>query len=148
MTGSDTIESKSCLLDVEASLKASFLCGLIEVGGSAKYLDDKKKFKNQSRVTCQYKSTTHYKQLSITDLLTLDAHQMSVIKKSSATHVVTGILYGANSFFVFDSEKLDASSVKDIQVNMKAAINKIPIFSVEAEVGVKMTDEEKALTNK
>lgn len=148
MTDSDTIESKSSLLDVEASLKASFLSGLIEVGGSAKYLNDQKKFKNQSRVTCQYKSTTHFKQLSMFDLLTLDAHQMEVLKNSSATHVVTGILYGANSFFVFDSERLDTSSVQDIQGNMKAVINKIPSFSVEAQASIKLTDEEKALTNK
>ncbi|XP_068585430.1 stonustoxin subunit beta-like [Cebidichthys violaceus] len=148
MIESDTIESKSSLLNVEASLKASFLCGLIEVGGSAKYLNDQKKFKNQSRVTCQYKSTTHFKQLSVIDLVTLDANQMEVIKKSSATHVVTGIVYGANSFFVFDSEKLDASSVQDIQGNMKAAINKIPSLSIEAQASIKLTDEEKDLTNK
>ncbi|KAK9530909.1 hypothetical protein VZT92_012382 [Zoarces viviparus] len=147
MSDSDTIASKSSLLDVEASLKASFLCGLIEVGGSAKYLNDQKEFMNQSRVTCQYKSTTHFKELSMTDLLTLDAHQMEVIKKSSATHVVTGILYGANSFFVFDSQKVEASRVKDIQGSMKAAIKKIPLLSVEAEVGVKRTKEEKALTD-
>ncbi|KAK9539462.1 hypothetical protein VZT92_004568 [Zoarces viviparus] len=148
MTEFDSIESKSSLLDVEASLKASFLSGLIEVEGSAKYLNDQKKFKNQSRVTCQYKSTTHFKQLSMIDLLTLDAHQMDVIKKCSATHVVTGVVYGANSFFVFDSEKLDTSSIQDIQGNMRAVINKIPSFSVEAQAGIKLSDEEKALTNK
>ncbi|KAM6898998.1 stonustoxin subunit beta-like [Lycodopsis pacificus] len=148
MTGSDTIESKSSLLDVEASVKASFLCGLIEVGGSAKYLNDQKKFKNQSRVTCRYKSTTHFKDWSMIDLLTLDAQQMEVIKKTSATHVVTGILYGANSFFVFDSEKLDASSDQNIQGSMRAVINKIPKLSLEAQASIKLTDEEKALTNK
>ncbi|KAK9539667.1 hypothetical protein VZT92_002169 [Zoarces viviparus] len=147
ITESDTIESKSSLLEVEASLKVSFLCGLIEVGGSAKYLNDQKKFKNQSRVTCQYKSTTHYKQLSMIDLVTLDAHQMEVIKKSSATHVVTGILYGANSFFVFDSQKLDASSVQNIQGSMKAVINKIPSLSPKAKAGIELTDEETALTD-
>ncbi|XP_054454461.1 stonustoxin subunit beta-like [Anoplopoma fimbria] len=148
ITASDSIESKSSLLDVEASLKASFLCGLIEIEGSAKYLNDEKKFKNQSRVTCQYKSTTNFKQLSIIDLVTLDTQQMDIIKKSSATHVVTGILYGANAFFVFDSEKLDASSVQDIQGNMKAVINKIPTFSFEGKVDIKLTDEEKNLTAK
>ncbi|MGH0168364.1 UNVERIFIED_CONTAM: hypothetical protein FKN15_054568 [Acipenser sinensis] len=35
---SDSFKEKSNLLDVSASLKASFLGGLIEVGGSAKYL--------------------------------------------------------------------------------------------------------------
>ncbi|XP_053197837.1 neoverrucotoxin subunit beta-like [Scomber japonicus] len=148
ITASDSIESKSSLLDVEASLKASFLGGLIEVGGSAKYLNDKKKFKNQSRVTLQYKTTTNFKQLSMTKLANLDEQQKGVIEKSSATHVVTGILYGANAFFVFDSEKLDASSVQEIQGSMEAVIKKIPKFDIQGKVDIKMTEEEKALTNK
>ncbi|XP_074476879.1 neoverrucotoxin subunit alpha-like [Sebastes fasciatus] len=145
---SDSIESKSSLLDVKASLQASFLSGLIENEGSAKYLNDHKKYKNQSRVTCRYKATTSFKQLSMVDILTLDHHQTEVIEKGLATHVVTGILYGANAFFVFDSEKLEASSVQDIQGSMKAVIKKIPTFNVEAEAGIKLSDEEKSLTEK
>ncbi|KAJ4940962.1 hypothetical protein JOQ06_027250 [Pogonophryne albipinna] len=61
MSASDSIESKSTMMDIEASLKASFLSGLIGVGGSAKYLNDQKQFKNHSRVTCQYKATTKFK---------------------------------------------------------------------------------------
>lgn len=145
---SDSIESKSSLLDVEASLKASFLCGLIEVGGSAKYLKDTKKFKNQSRVTCQYKATTNFKQLSMANLLTMNAQQTDLIHKGLATHVVTGILYGANAFFVFDSEKLEDSSVQDIQGHMEAVIKKIPSFNLEGKVDIKISNAEKALTEK
>ncbi|XP_042254006.1 stonustoxin subunit beta-like [Thunnus maccoyii] len=148
ITASDSIESKSTLLDVEASLKASFLGGLIEVGGSAKYLNDQKKFKTQSRVTLQYKATTNFKQLSLTPLGTMDTQQTDVTEKGLATHVVTGILYGANAFFVFDSEKLDASSVQNIQGSMEAVIKKIPSFDIEGKVDIKLTDEEKDLTNK
>ncbi|XP_039645002.1 stonustoxin subunit beta-like [Perca fluviatilis] len=147
---SDSTESKCTLLDVEPSMKASFLCGQIEVGGSAKYLNDKKKFYNQSRVTCQYKATTNFTQLII-EHLTMETQQMDVIKKSSATHVVTGILYGANAFFVFDSEKFEASSVQDIQDRMRAAITMIPYFEfkkIEAKTELKLTNEEKDLTNK
>ncbi|XP_037311284.2 neoverrucotoxin subunit alpha-like [Pungitius pungitius] len=143
---SDSIESKSTLLDVNASLKVSFLSGLIEVGGSAHYLKDHKEFKNQSRVTGQYKSTTHLEQLSMTDLMTLEPQQKDVIKKSSATHIVTGILYGANAFFVFDSEKLDSSSNEEIEASMKLMMKKIPLFSVEVDVSTKMTKEEKDLS--
>ncbi|TDG97682.1 hypothetical protein EPR50_G00210320 [Perca flavescens] len=147
ISASDSTESKCNLLDVDASLKASFLSGLIEVGGSAKYLNDQKKFYNQSRVTCQYKATTNFKQLMI-EQLTMENQQMDVIEKSSATHVVTGITYGANAFFVFDSEKLEASSVQDIQGSMQAAIKKIPKFDIEGQVKLKLTDEEKTLTQK
>ncbi|KAK5850409.1 hypothetical protein PBY51_001292 [Eleginops maclovinus] len=147
VSASDTTESKSNMLDIEASLKVSFLSGLIEVGGSAKYLNDEKKFKNQSRVTFQYKATTNFKELSVHNV-TLDAQQIEVIEKGLATHVVTGILYGANAFFVFDSEKLEANQVQDIQGSMQAVIKKIPGFDVEGKVDIKLTDEEKALTNK
>ncbi|XP_037610087.1 neoverrucotoxin subunit alpha-like isoform X2 [Sebastes umbrosus] len=145
---SDSIEFKSSLLDVNASLKASFLSGLIEIDGSAKYLNDHKKYMNQSRVTGRYKATTSFKQLSMVDLLTLNPHQTDVIEKGLATHVVTGILYGANAFFVFDSEKLEDSRVQDIQGSMKTVINKIPSFNVEAKVNTKLSDEEKSLTEK
>ncbi|KAM8730508.1 neoverrucotoxin subunit beta-like isoform 2-T2 [Acanthopagrus schlegelii] len=148
VSASDSIESKSSLMDIEASLKVSFLCGLVEVGGSAKYLNDKKKFKNQSRVTCRYNATTHFNQLSVTQGETMNPQQIELIRKGTATHVVTGILYGANAFFVFDSEKLEASSVQDIQGHMEAAIKKIPTFSLEGKVDIKLTEEEKELTNK
>ncbi|XP_041830296.1 neoverrucotoxin subunit beta-like isoform X1 [Melanotaenia boesemani] len=148
ISASESTESKSSLLDIEASLKASFLGGLVEVGGSAKYLTDQKKFANQSRVTSQYKATTNFKQLSMPALQTLDEDQINAIKKSSATHVVSGILYGANAFFVFDSEKLDASSVQNIQGQMQAVIKKIPSFNVEGKVDIKLTEEEKKLTEK
>ncbi|XP_031161809.1 stonustoxin subunit beta-like [Sander lucioperca] len=147
---SDATESKCTLLDVEASVKASFLCRMIEVGGSANYLNDKKKFHNQSRVTCQYKATTNFKQLMIKQL-TMQTQQMDAIKNSSATHVVTGILYGANAFFVFDSEKLEANSVQEIQGRMRAAITMIPYLEfkkIKAKGELKLNDKEKDLTKK
>lgn len=64
---SDTIESKSFLLDIDRyhilSLQASFLNGPIEVGGSAKYLNDKKKwkeFKNRLNTTNRTSDTSRH----------------------------------------------------------------------------------------
>ncbi|XP_007573619.1 stonustoxin subunit alpha-like isoform X2 [Poecilia formosa] len=148
VTASDTLESKSSLLDVNVSLKASILGGLIEVGGSASYLNDKKKFKNQSRITLQYKATTTYEHLSLSHIEKKELDAKSFNPNLSATHVATGILYGANAFFVFDSEKLDSSSLQKIGTSAELAINKIPGFSFEAKVKVELTDEEKAATNK
>ncbi|XP_054647189.1 stonustoxin subunit beta-like [Dunckerocampus dactyliophorus] len=148
ISASDTIESRSSLMDIEASLKLSFLGGLVEVGGSAKYLKDQKKFKNQSRVTFQYNATTIFKQLSVPALGPLNSQQKQIIEKGKATHIVTGILYGANSVFVFDSEKLESSSVQDIQGNMEVVIRKIPSFSIEGSARVHLSEEEQALTNK
>uniref|UniRef100_A0A3Q2P0C7 B30.2/SPRY domain-containing protein n=1 Tax=Fundulus heteroclitus TaxID=8078 RepID=A0A3Q2P0C7_FUNHE len=148
VTASDSFESKSSLLDVNVSLKASVLGGLVEFGGSASYLNDTKRFKNQSRITLQYKATTTYEHLSLSHLQKTDLDAGGYRPNLSATHVVTGILYGANAFFVFDSEKLDSSNLQKIGVSAEVAIKKIPIFSFEAKVKVELSEEEKAVTNK
>ncbi|XP_034534191.1 neoverrucotoxin subunit alpha-like isoform X2 [Notolabrus celidotus] len=145
---SDSIESKSSLLDIDASLKASFMSGLVNVEGSAKFMKSTKHSKKDSRVTFQYNATTHFRQLYMADMMTLDTQQTDLLKKGTATHVVTGILYGAHAFFVFDSENSDNESSQDISGHMRAVINKIPSFNVEGEVNIKLTDEEKALTDK
>lgn len=148
ISASDTIESRSSMMDIEASLNMSFLGGLVEVGGSAKYLNNQKKFKNQSRVTFQYKATTTFKQLSLSTLEPLNSSQKQVIENGKATHVVTAIIYGANAFFVFDSEKLEASSVQDIHGEMQVVIKKIPTFKLEGSAQINLSEEEQKLTNK
>uniref|UniRef100_A0A3B4YBI1 B30.2/SPRY domain-containing protein n=1 Tax=Seriola lalandi dorsalis TaxID=1841481 RepID=A0A3B4YBI1_SERLL len=145
---SDSIEDRSSLLSVEGSLKASFLGGLVEVGGSGKYLENQKKYFNQSRVTLTYRATTTFKQLVITRLGKKDRQQQSVIKQGLATHIVTGILYGANAFFVFDSEMLDAKSVNDTQVSMQAVLKKIPSFEGGMNARFQLCDTEKTITKK
>uniref|UniRef100_A0A672Z0A4 B30.2/SPRY domain-containing protein n=1 Tax=Sphaeramia orbicularis TaxID=375764 RepID=A0A672Z0A4_9TELE len=142
---SDTIDSKSSLLDVQAGLKASFLGGLIEVEGSAKFLKDHKQFKNQSRVTLQYHATTHFEQLTMTHEEAMNNVVDRFAEKGSATHVVTGILYGANAFFVFDSQNVNTSSIQEVEVGMKAMVNKIPSFSVEGHVSMRLNENEQAL---
>uniref|UniRef100_A0A669DEH0 Uncharacterized protein n=1 Tax=Oreochromis niloticus TaxID=8128 RepID=A0A669DEH0_ORENI len=147
VSGTDSIDKKSSLLDIDASLKFSFFGGLFEVGGSAKYLKDKKKSDNQSRITLQYKATTKFKQLMLTPDETKNTQQAENVKHL-ATHVVTGILYGANAFFVFDSEKLDPKNIQEIKGTMQAVIKKIPSFNVDGKVDIKLSDEEKTVTDK
>ncbi|XP_029978267.1 neoverrucotoxin subunit alpha-like [Sphaeramia orbicularis] len=142
---SDTINSKSSLLDVQAGLKASFLGGLIEVGGSAKFLNDQKQSKKQSRVTLQYHTTTHFEQLTMTLEEAKSKLDEGSTEEGSATHVVTGILYGANAFFVFDSQNLNTSSIQKVEGSMEAMVKKIPSFSIEAHASIKLTTEEQAL---
>ncbi|XP_074519140.1 stonustoxin subunit beta isoform X1 [Halichoeres trimaculatus] len=144
---SDSIKSKSSLLDIEGSLNLNLMCGLIKVGASAKFMDSTKKSKKKSRVTFRYHATTHFKHLSIPDM-NLSAEQKDIISKGTATHVVTGILYGVNCFFVFDYDKMEESGSKDIGATMEAAVNKIPSCGIGAELKNKLTAEEKDLTGK
>ncbi|XP_040911620.1 uncharacterized protein LOC121193414 [Toxotes jaculatrix] len=148
IVASESIEDKSSALKVEASLKASFLCGLVEVEGSAKYLNDHKTTKNQARVTLMYKTTTKFQELSMNHLGRGNVKHPYVFDKGIATHVVTGILYGAQAFFVFDREVSKNEDHQDIEGNLKVMIKKIPSFAIEGEGSLKMEEKDKANVEK
>uniref|UniRef100_F6UW48 Fibronectin type-III domain-containing protein n=1 Tax=Xenopus tropicalis TaxID=8364 RepID=F6UW48_XENTR len=123
---SDTISDKSSALSLGLSLKASFLFGLVEVGGSGKFLRDMKSSTKQARVTLHYSRTTRFEQLSMNHLSMENMSYHNVFSKVTATHVVTGILYGAQAFFIFDQEVSPVESVQDVKGNLQAMIRRIP----------------------
>ena len=134
IVASESIADKSSSLNIKASLKASFLGGLVEVGGSAKYLNDSKTSKNQARVTLKYQATTKMQQLSMNHLGRGNVKHPYVFDEGIATHVVTAILYGAQAFFVFDREVSDEENHQDIQGNMKVMIKNMVVVSVWASL--------------
>ncbi|XP_033991875.1 uncharacterized protein LOC117487295 [Trematomus bernacchii] len=148
IVASESIEDKSSALNVEASLKASFLCGLVNVGGSAKYLNDSKTSKNHARVTLKYQATTKVHELSMNHLGRGNVKHPYVFDQGIATHVVTGILYGAQAFFVFDREVSVNENYQDIQGNLKVMIKKISSVSIDCEGSLKMEDKDKAHVEK
>ncbi|CAM4654285.1 unnamed protein product [Leuciscus chuanchicus] len=139
-SSSDSLSSKSSLLDVSASLKASFMGGLVEVGGSAKYLHDTKSSNQQSRVTMYYKETSRFEQLTMSQLGQITYPQ--VFEQKTATHVVTAVLYGAQAFMVFDRTYSQDQNKQTIDGELNVMVKKIPQFSIEGNGAVKMTDDE------
>ncbi|XP_069068790.1 verrucotoxin subunit beta-like [Pleurodeles waltl] len=140
IVASDSMEDKASSLNVSASLKASFLGGLIEVGGSAKFLNERKKSRNQARVTLQYTATTKFEQLSMNHLGPKNIQYPSVFDQKDVTHVVTAVLYGAKAFFVFDREVSASESMQDVKGTLQIAVKSIPTFSIEGEGSLQMND--------
>ncbi|XP_068605083.1 neoverrucotoxin subunit alpha-like [Brachionichthys hirsutus] len=148
IVASESIEDKSSALNVEASLKASFLGGLIQVGGSAKYLNNSKTSKNQARVTLKYKSTTKVQELSMDHLGIKSVKHPYICEKGLATHVVTAILYGAQAFFVFDREVSEEEDRQNIEGNLKLMLKKFPLLAVEGQGSLKMESDDRAKVNR
>ncbi|XDV26289.1 hypothetical protein PO909_030043, partial [Leuciscus waleckii] len=140
-SSSDSLSSKSSLLDVSASLKASFLGGLVEVGGSAKFLRDTKSSNQQSRVTMYYSETTRFEQLTMTQLGLITYPQ--VFDQKTATHVVTAVLYGAHAVMVFDRTFTEEEDKQEIEGELNVMVEKIPQFSITGHRAVNMTDAQK-----
>ncbi|XP_072406441.1 uncharacterized protein [Chiloscyllium punctatum] len=139
---SDSTDIKASALNVDGSLKASFLCGLVEVAGSAKYLNDTKRSRQQARVTLQYRTTTRFEQLTMSHLGLQNITHPNVFDEGTATHVVTAVLYGAQAFFVFDQEVSVTENLQDIQGHLKGIVNMIPTIAIEGQVSLEMTEEQ------
>uniref|UniRef100_A0A8C4TAG1 Uncharacterized LOC114641185 n=1 Tax=Erpetoichthys calabaricus TaxID=27687 RepID=A0A8C4TAG1_ERPCA len=137
----DSLDEKTSILNVTASLKASFLSGLIEVGGAAKYLNDTKSSKLQSRVTLHYSTTTRMEQLTMSHLGNQNVVYPEVFEQKSATHVVTGVLYGAQAFFIFDQMDTKEEQNRDNKGKLETLIKKY--ISVDGKRDLKMIDADK-----
>ncbi|XP_051899559.1 uncharacterized protein LOC127585884 [Pristis pectinata] len=144
----DSMENKATALNVSGSLKASLIGGLVEVKGSAKYLNDTKGSKRQARVTLQYKTTTRYEQLTMSHFGRQNVTCPTGFEEGSATHVITAVLYGAQAFFVFDRMVSAAENLQDIQGNMETTIKHLPKIVTQGEASLNMTEEQKCNTKK
>ena len=119
----DSLTSKIFHLDVQANLKLGVLMGLVSTTGSANFLNDHKSFnKLQARVTLKYSSTARFRQLTIKKLGTIRPPILS----AKATHVVTGVLYGTEAFFVFDQEVAPTENYQTVHENMQKVIKSLP----------------------
>ena len=92
--------------------------------GSGKYLDDRKTSSKQARITLQYKSTSRYESLTMEQLGTEGIEHPDVFEKDLATHVVTGIEYGADAFFVFDRQVSSNETVRDVEGRLNLVVSK------------------------
>ncbi|XP_063312454.1 stonustoxin subunit beta-like [Pelobates fuscus] len=143
LIASDTISDKASALNISASLKASFLSGMVQVGGSATYLNDRKTSSHQARVTFKYFRTTRFEQLSMDHLGVQNMTYPELLDDGTTTHVVTGILYGAQAFFIFDREVSTSENTQEIQGNLQVMIKKLPRISIEGNGKLAITDKEK-----
>ena len=135
----DSLQKKAHALGVDASLKLSLLSGLISTSGSAKYAEDYQKTNHEIRLTLKYSTTTHFEQLTI--------NHSELHGANLATHVVTGVVYGAEAFFVFDRTILDGESEQEIRDSLIEIFDD-PMLKIEGNANLNLTDQEKNVVDK
>ena len=86
----DSLEDKVDLMNIEAGIKVSFLGGLVEVGGSARYLDDKRMSRYDARVSLKYNARTKFEQLTMAHLNRSNIRYLEILNNGEAMHVVVG----------------------------------------------------------
>ncbi|CAF3870903.1 unnamed protein product, partial [Adineta steineri] len=143
----DSLQDKAHALGVEASLKLSLLGGLMSISGSAKYAEDYQRTNNGARLTLKYSTTTHFQQLTMDHLGKGNLDYLDLLDTDVATHVVTGVVYGAEAFFIFDRTVSKGESKEEVSNSLKAIFNK-SIFENEEEANLNLTDQEKKYVHK
>jgi hypothetical protein len=143
----DSLETRASQLNVSGSLKLSFMGGLIDVSGSAKYLNDYKTSKQQSRVSLKYWSTSRFEQLTMEQLGNIKYPE--VFSNKIATHVVVSVLYGADAIFVFNRMVSENEEQKDVHGEVEALVKRLPGMSdFKGEVELGMSEKNREAVNK
>ncbi|XP_044275469.1 uncharacterized protein LOC123017883 [Varanus komodoensis] len=141
---SDSLADQLSALRAPGALRLSLLCGLVEARGAAQILGDSQRCRPLARVTLHYSTTTKLKQLNQAALSCPRDGNLP-----PATHVVTGIQYGAQVFFVFEQPVSPSEDVHEIQKNLRALIEGMPRFLPNGGKGLaELSETEKARAEK
>ncbi|CAG7685688.1 unnamed protein product [Allacma fusca] len=110
-------------IDVQGELGLSIMSGLItgELGGQFK--KGERKQTNAVRGTATIKAKTVKKSVDLCDSLVaplIDPRVNSI----SATHIVTGITYGANVYILFEDENRQNDNIQEVRGKLEGTITK------------------------
>ena len=146
IVASDDTNEKETSFNINANLKLSFLSGLVEVSGSAAYLDNRVQTSNTARVALKFDTRTFVRELKPNVFTQLD--YPDVLDKVDATHVVVGIEYGAAAVFVFDRTVSKDESKREVEGSMSVAIKSLPGIEIEGDASLQFSSQEKSSIEK
>ena len=126
---------------LDVSLTLGFLGGLLSITGGVGFAIDRKKSRKVVRLTLKYQCTTRFEQLSTNKLSGAAKNESNFTSgKHEATHVVVGVLYGANAYFVFEREITNTEDYNKVRGKLELCVS-VFVASVSAgvELGVEHT---------
>ncbi|XP_064106887.1 stonustoxin subunit alpha-like [Macrobrachium nipponense] len=139
----DSIKEKSSALDANIDLKLSFLGGMVDVSGSGEYLDNRKSSNHVERVTLKYECTTKTETMTMEQLGKGEIDHPEVFDHGTATHVVTGITYGGNAFFVFERDLSSNSLDRNVEGYLHVMVNSILNLEINGEGKLDLSEADK-----
>ena len=117
----DNLIARTQALSISNSLATSIFLGLVKVSGAAEYINDKNVSDNQARVILHLMSTVKRKELRADT--TLAPNDCNFFEHG--THLVTGVTYGIQAFFVFRQQPLENKLKSLVQSKLVETISKL-----------------------
>ncbi|CAF3508524.1 unnamed protein product [Rotaria sordida] len=127
-------------LNIDASMKVSLMAGLLNVEGSAKYLNQTKTDSRTVRVThiLHMKTKKQHLHISMTDLC--NYFSSDALDNPNATHCVIGITWGANVAATFEENFATSQAAQEIQGNLSAYLKK-PTMDISGDAELNYDDK-------
>lgn len=131
-------------IGITASLKLSFMGGLISITGSAAYVHDQALKTNQVEATLTYKARTVTERMPI-DVLPENTKLCNLVgsnQEYKPTHVVTEIVRGMDVYMKFRKTFSKKEEKRNIQGSLNIAIKSLPTIQINGDGTVKMDETE------
>ena len=119
---SDTLQERMDMMGVNASITAKML--FISVSIDAKYLYEKNTSSRHTSVTARFSTTSKTKKLTSWHMKLENIKYPEV--NQQATHVISGIKYGANAFFKFETEYKKSQAHHETSGSLSKVVSAIP----------------------
>lgn len=118
----NNIDNKARCLEIDGELYLSCAAGHMKLKGEANFFCNNVHAKNVIRLALKCYSSSKIIQLEM-KMLNSDSVSIETFEQESATHIVTGIEYGAISIIVCDQEALGKDDIQNTYENLKTKIN-------------------------
>ena len=127
----DDLDSKMTHIGASAGVKLSLMSDMymVEVAGSAEFFMDRKKSNRQMSTTLEFQSTSKFEELFVSKEM-MEKAKLNGVMQNAATHIVTGILYGANAYFVFDCDVDKKENKIGVKGEVEATVKNLPQIGI------------------
>jgi hypothetical protein len=128
LRNSGTYEDKLSKMNMDAELSASFLSGMINVGGAGRYLTDTRESNRILQASLHYNITTVNESMNFMSTELKKCLTLNALQSGAATHVVAGIGWGANSVVMAKHRLSIADDRAKIEGQFQAELNAFKSF--------------------
>ncbi|EPE30994.1 P-loop containing nucleoside triphosphate hydrolase [Glarea lozoyensis ATCC 20868] len=123
LSNMDTYKEKFDDLGITSELAASILSGIVVVGGSGHYLTEQRMSNNTLQAAINFKVSTVHEKLNLMSPSLRTNLAITSVSNNEATHVVTEIEYGAQSFITAQCQSPDGRNDGQLQAQFRADVD-------------------------
>ncbi|KAF9998962.1 hypothetical protein BGZ65_005607, partial [Modicella reniformis] len=127
LTTSESYKEKFDILDVSGNLKVNILAGLVSVNAKGKYLTTEKTTSKLVKIAMSYALQTKLDRINIRSNMMRDYINTNALNSSMATHVVTGIQWGANVVCSFEHTLQEGESKEEVSDSLRGSVATVKV---------------------